>query len=122
MKGILIDPHNRTVTTCEVDDKNTLQSLYTLMRCSIVEQIYIGGGDVLLVDEEGKLTYPNKDGYFMVRYMEGIFAGCAVILNVNAVKSEWRSAHCTLAEAVRDVVWCSPTEEQAKPRAFIFSW
>lgn len=120
MKGILIDPKAKTVTTCEVDDENPLQSLYTLMRCSMVEQVYIGGGDVLLVDEEGKLTYPNKDGYFMGKYMEGIFAGCAVILNDDGTK--WRSAHFTLEEATRDVVWCSPTEEQVKPRAFIFSW
>lgn len=120
MQGILIDPKTRTVTTCEVDDKNTLQSLYTLMRCSIVEQVYIEGGDVLLVDEEGKLTYPNKDGYFMMQYREGIFAGCAVILNNHG--ETWSSAHFTLEEAIKDVVWCLPTEEQVKPRAFIFSW
>jgi hypothetical protein len=120
MQGILIDPKAKTITTCEVDDKNCLQSLYTLMRCSIVEQVYIGEGDVLLVDEEGKLTYPNKDGYFMIPYIGGIFAGCAVILNNAGTK--WRSAHFILEEVTRDVIWCSPTEEQVKPRAFIFSW
>lgn len=120
MQGILIDPKAKTVTTCEVDDENPLQSLYKLMRCSIVEQVYIGGGDVLLVDEEGKLTYPNKDGYFIIPYMEGIFAGCAVILSRHG--SVWKSAHFTLEEAARAVAWRTPTEKQVKPRAFIFSW
>lgn len=121
MQGILIDPKAKTVTTCEVDDNNCLQSLYTLMRCSIVEQVHLGGGDILMVDEEGKLEYPNKDGYFTFSLCpKAIFAGCAVILTL--FKSSWKDTGFSIEEVQGLVEWCSPTEKQVKPRAFIFSW
>lgn len=126
MQGILIDPKAKTVTTCEVDDNNCLQSLYTLMRCSIVEPVHLGGGDVLLVDEEGKLEYPNKDGYFTIELIpEDIFAGCAILLTeINADRRDTGLSDTGFSiEEVQGLVkWCNPTEKQVKPRAFIFSW
>ena len=121
MQGILIDPKAKTVTTCEVDDETPLQSLYTLMRCSIVEQVALGGGDILLVDEEGKLEYPNKDGYFTIALIpENIFAGCAILLT--EINADWKDTGFSIEEVQRLVEWCNPTEKQVKPRAFIFSW
>lgn len=121
MQGILIDPKAKTVTTCEVDDKKIIQSLYTLMHCSCVEPVTIGNEEVLLVDEEGKLEYPNKDGYFTIDILPGdIFAGCAVFLAEN--KHSWKDTGISLEEAQGLVHWCIPTEKQVKPHAFIFSW
>lgn len=120
MRGILIDPKARTITTCEVDGNNCLQSLCTLMRCSIVEQIHLGGADIMLVDEEGKLTYPNKDGYFMLSEVDGIIAGCAVILASG--KHDWKSTRLLPSIVKNSVIWGNPEERLVKPRAFIFSW
>lgn len=121
MHGILIDPKAKTVTTCEVDDNNCLQSLYTLMRCSIVEQVVLGDSEILLVDEEGKLEYPNKDGYFTIELIpEDIFAGCAVLLT--EINDDWKDTGFSIEEVQGLVEWCRPTEGQVKPRAFLFSW
>lgn len=129
MQGILIDPKAKTVTTCEVDDENPLQSLYTLMRCSIVEQVHLDcrlygvsiRGEVLLVDEEGKFEYPNKDGYFTIELIPGaIFAGCAILLT--EINADWKDTGFSIEEVQGLVEWCSPTEKQVKPQAFIFSW
>lgn len=121
MQGILIDPKAKTVTACEVDDETPLQSLYTLMRCSIVEQVFLGGEDVLLVDEEGRCEYPNKDGYFIIEVIpKNIFAGCAILLA--EINDDWKDAGFSIEEAQGLVKWCSPTEKQVKPQAFIFSF
>jgi hypothetical protein len=121
MQGILIDPKAKTITTCEVDDKNCLQSLYILMRCSVVEQVLLGCGDVLIVDEEGKLKHPNKDGYFTIELIpRNIFAGRAVLLT--EINDDWIDTGFSLEEVQGLVKWCNPTEKQVKPRAFLFSW
>lgn len=121
MQGILIDPKAKTVTTCEVDGKNPLQSLFALMRCSIVEQVSIGNKEALFVDEEGKLAYPNKDGYFTFDLCPGnIFAGCGILLS--ETPQTWKSTGFSIEEIQGLVHWCSPTEKQVKPRAFLFSW
>jgi hypothetical protein len=39
IKGILIDPVNRTITEVQVDNENFLTSMYGLMRCDLLEVV-----------------------------------------------------------------------------------
>ena len=57
MKAFLIDPELQTIT--EVDTDASLDELYALLDCSLIEHAQVNEHVSLIVDEEG-LLYGNK--------------------------------------------------------------
>lgn len=53
MRGILIDPVEKTVT--EIETAGDLDALYALLDCTTVERVSLGAGQDLWIDEEGLL-------------------------------------------------------------------
>lgn len=75
MIGYLIDPFARTITAVETTGK--LDNIYALTNCDILEAIRpsLSDGDIIYVDEEGKLR-EKKQAYFMCRlWPYGALAG-----------------------------------------------
>jgi hypothetical protein len=68
MKAILIDPIKREVIQVEMDQKDTLQSMYKLIECTTVAQpVNFPNGDDLWIDDEGWFQdYPDgRAGFIM---------------------------------------------------------
>lgn len=67
MRGIFIDAVNRKVE--EVQIKNELHAFYDRLGCRMIQCISIGGGHLVIVDEEGRLRdwragfrFPGSEG------------------------------------------------------------
>lgn len=54
MKAILIDAYIRTVS--EVEYEGSLNSIYALLKCEIIEAVRISESDSIYVDEEGMIN------------------------------------------------------------------
>ena len=79
MRGIKIDPIARTITEVDVKSPNSsLQSLYELIGCNLVEIVQIDREMVLVCDEEGKLK--TIEGAFTFYGSDLVIAGTAIIL------------------------------------------
>jgi len=80
LKGVLIDPVNRTVTEVEVNKGyHLLEDLYKIIGTDIVETVRMPGRNTLWVDEEGLF----KKGNPMFKFHnvgQGAFVGKAVVL------------------------------------------
>lgn len=82
MRGILIDPVERTVT--EIDTKGDLAALYEALQCQVVEAVQVGDGDILWIDEEG-LLHDEPGPFFAFRtHPDHPFAGRGLILGAHA--------------------------------------
>ena len=83
MRAVKIDPINRTVTEIDLkkNPNNTLQELYEIIGCDLVELVQIDRDMVMVCDEEGK----RKDvrGAFTFIGSGIIIAGTAIILGGN---------------------------------------
>ena len=57
MRAIKIDPVAKTITEIELaqNPNETLQELYDLIGCDLVELIQLDRGIIMAIDEEGKL-------------------------------------------------------------------
>ena len=80
MRAVKIDPVSRTVT--EIDLKKspnrTLQELYEIIGCHLVELVQIDRDMVLICDEEGKCK--DIQGAFTFIGWGTVIAGTAIIL------------------------------------------
>jgi hypothetical protein len=62
MRVVKIDPVSRTVTEINLkkNPNNTLQELYEIIGCDLVELVQIDRDMVLICDEEGKCTKMSR--------------------------------------------------------------
>ena len=80
MRAVKIDPVTRTVTEINLkkNPNNTLQELYEIIGCDLVELIQIDEDMVMVVDEEGKCK--DVQGAFTFIGWGTVIAGTAIIL------------------------------------------
>ena len=80
MRAVKIDPVSRTVTEIDLkkNPNNTLQELYEIIGCDLVELVQIDRDMVMVVDEEGKCK--DIQGAFTFIGWGTVIAGTAIIL------------------------------------------
>ena len=80
MRAVKIDPVSRTVTEIDLkkNPNNTLQELYEIIGCYLVELVQIDRDMVMVVNEEGKCK--SVKGAFTFIGSGIIIAGTAIIL------------------------------------------
>ena len=80
MRAVKIDPVSRTVTEINLkkNPNSTLQELYEIIGCDLVELVQIDRDMVLICDEEGKCK--DVKGAFTFIGWGTVIAGTAIIL------------------------------------------
>ena len=80
MRAVKIDPISRTVTEIKLkkNPNSTLQELYEIIGCDLVELVQIDRDMVMVVDEEGKCK--DVQGAFTFIGWGTVIAGTAIIL------------------------------------------
>ena len=80
MRAVKINPVSRTVTEINLkkNPNNTLQELYEIIGCDLVELVQIDRDMVLICDEEGKCK--DVQGAFTFIGWGTVIAGTAIIL------------------------------------------
>lgn len=74
-----------------LEDGFTLQECYTLLGCEIVEVVYLDGGQLMIIDENGKLRndwIERINPKATVLYQQGKFVGNDVITGHALICSE----------------------------------
>ena len=86
MRAVKIDPVSRTVTEINLkkNPNSTLQELYEIIGCDLVELVQIDRDMVMVVDEEGKCK--AVQGVFNFIGWGTVIAGTAVILGGDSNK------------------------------------
>ena len=82
VKGFLIDPFSKTVTSVEVEKQNstTLKSLYNLIECQRVDCVAIDDKNDVWVDDEGLFV----EGQMFFQLPTGnLLAGKGVVMGCN---------------------------------------
>ena len=83
MRAVKIDPVSRTVTEINLakNPNRTLEELYEIIGCDLVELVQIDADMVMVCDEEGKCK--TVQGAFTFIGSDMIIAGTAIILGGN---------------------------------------
>jgi hypothetical protein len=85
LRGLLIDPQALMISEVSLPDDSE-DTIAELLGCGLVEGYAITLHDSLILDTDGKASYPNRFGYFGIRNDEGelteLFAGRGLILGV----------------------------------------
>ena len=86
MRAVKIDPVSRTVTEIDLkkNPNSTLQELYEIIGCDLVELVQLDRGIIMAVDEESKLK-EIKGGFTFLGWGT-VIAGTAIILGGNSSK------------------------------------
>lgn len=94
IRGLLITPNNHTVTEVTLDGDDHTE-ISRLLNCSLFDVLTItrNGRTVLYFDDEGRLTYPNTEGYFRFMSLRGEpasdwFCGRGLILGADTRSGE----------------------------------
>lgn len=113
MRGIKINPADRTITEVDVPNPNkSLQGLYDLIGCDLVQLVELDRGIILCCDEEGKLK-PVTGAFTFFGNEELVIAGNAVILGGDA--SRFGKLHENIASFDMIVQWVAP-EDVPEPK------
>ena len=86
MRAVKIDPVSRTVTEIDLkkNPNRTLDELYEIIGCDLVELVQIDADMVMVVDEEGKCK--TVQGAFSFIGSGMVIAGTAIILSGDSNK------------------------------------
>ena len=86
MRAVKIDPVSRTVTEIDLkkNPNRTLDELYSIIGCDLVELVQIDADMVMVVDEEGKCK--AGQGAFTFIGWGTVIAGTAIILGGDSNK------------------------------------
>ena len=86
MRAVKIDPVSRTVTEIDLkkNPNSTLEELYSIIGCDLVELVQIDRDMVMVVDEEGKCK--EVQGAFTFIGWGTVIAGTAIILGGDSNK------------------------------------
>lgn len=118
LRGILINPKNKTVEEIQIDNADC-STIATTIGAELVELVRVGRFDDLWLDEEGLLQSPNPHGYFIWRGASQIFAGRGLILGHDREgESISTRAPVDLVRAAVEFI-DNPDEDAIEPR---FGW
>tara|TARA_Y100000114_G_C11760378_1_gene329264 strand:+ start:2144 stop:2554 length:411 start_codon:yes stop_codon:yes gene_type:complete len=76
IEGILIDPFDCSLSRVEVQRDN-IQSYYTVLDCDVIDIVQLGGGVVMICDDEGRLKTDNR----WFKLGDTNYCGRALLLN-----------------------------------------
>jgi len=117
MRGIKINPADRTITEVDVPNPNkSLQGLYGLIGCDLVQLVELDRGIILCCDEEGKLK-PITSAFTFFGNEELVIAGNAVILGGDT--SRFGKLHENIASFEQIVEWVDPADMPEPEFTFI---
>ena len=112
MRGIKINPTDRTITEVDVPNPNkSLQGLYGLIGCDLVQLVELDRGIILCCDEEGKLK-PVTGAFTFFGNEDLVIAGNAVILGGDA--SRFGKLHENIASFEQIVEWVNPADVMSR--------
>jgi len=112
-----INPADRTITEVDVPNPNkSLQGLYDLIGCDLVQLVELDRGIILCCDEEGKLK-PVTGAFTFFGNEELVIAGNAVILGGDA--SRFGKLHENIASFEQIVEWVNPGDVPEPEFTFI---
>ena len=119
MRAIKIDPVAKTITEIELtqNPNETLQELYDLIGCDLVQLVQLDRGIVMVVDEEGRLK-EIKGGFTFIGW-ETVIAGTAIVLGGNA--SRFKALQENLASFQMITEWVEP-EDVPAPRMEVLTF
>ena len=108
MRAVKIDPISRTVTEINLkkNPNNTLQELYEIIGCNLVELVQIDRDMVLICDEEGKCK--DIQGTFTFIGWGTVIAGTAIILGGNG--DHFKALPENLASFQMITEWIEPAD------------
>ena len=118
MRAIKIDPVAKTITEIELaqNPNETLQELYNLIGCDLVELVQLDRGIIMAIDEKGKLK-EIKGGFTFLGW-ETVIAGTGIVLGGNS--SKLKALQENLASFEMMTEWVDASD--VPPWAFITSF
>ena len=117
MRAVKIDPTSRTVTEIDLkkNPNNTLDELYSIIGCDLVELVQIDADMVMVCDEEGKCK--TVQGVFTFIGSGMIIAGTAIILGGDSNKL--KALPENLASFQMMTEWVEPADVPPPPQTII---
>ena len=108
MRAVKIDPASRTVTEINLkkNPNRTLDELYEIIGCGLVELVELDRGIIMVVDEEGKCK--AVQGAFTFIGLGTVIAGTAVILGGNGYR--FKALPENLASFQMITEWVDPAD------------
>lgn len=107
LRGILINPFEKTVKEVEVPGDEHLSEWYKLLGCECICSVRLDGNNVLWLDDNGLLgDQKNQRHFFLGKYPQ-MLAGKGLILAVNA-RGESVSTTLNVGLVYSNVVWVKP--------------
>ena len=108
MRAVKIDPVSRTVTEINLkkNPNRTLEELYEIIGCDLVQLVQIDADMVMICDEEGKCK--DVHGAFTFIGSGMIIAGTAIILGGNGDK--FKALPENLASFQMITEWVEPAD------------
>ena len=105
--GIKINPTDRTIEEVDVPNPNqSLQGLYDLIGCDLVQLVELDKGVVMACDEEAKCC--KITGAFTFYGTDLVIAGNAVILGGNA--NRFGKLHENIENLEKIIEWVEPAD------------
>ena len=119
MRAVKINPISRTVTEIKLkkNPNSTLQELYEIIGCDLVELVQIDRDMVMVVDEEGKCK--NVQGAFTFIGWGTIIAGTAIILGGSGER--FKALPENLASFQMMTEWVEPKDVPPPRQTLIFT-
>lgn len=107
MRGIKINPTERTIEEVDVPNPNkSLQGLYDLIGCDLVQLVELDRGIIMACDEEAKCR--KITGAFTFYGTDLVIAGNAVILGGNA--NRFGKLHENKENLEKIIEWVEPAD------------
>ena len=117
MRGIKINPTDHTIEEVDVPNpNNSLQGLYDIIGCDLVQLIELDRGIILVCDEEGKLK-PITGAFTFYGNEDLVIAGIALVLGGNA--NRFGKLHEGIASFEKIVEWVNPADVPEPKFTFI---
>ena len=117
MRAVKIDPISRTVTEIDLkkNPNRTLEELYNIIGCDLVELVQIDADMVMVCDEEGKCKIVQ--GAFTFIGWGTVIAGTAIILGGSGHK--FKALQENLASFEMMTEWVDPADVPPPSMEFI---
>ena len=108
MRAVKIDPVSRTVTEIDLkkNPNRTLEELYEIIGCDLIELVELDRGIIMVVDEEGECK--AVQGAFTFIGWGTVIAGTAIILGGNG--DHFKALPENLASFQMMTEWVEPAD------------
>lgn len=116
MRGILIDPFNRTIE--EIETTGKLPEIYSMLGVELITIVHIGETDVLFLDDEGLFVDRHEQEYFQWAGASQPFAGKGLIVGTDE-DGDSTDAEISLEEVNGKVSWIDKETTDIDPQEFM---